>query len=76
MDAAIGAGMNDIRMKFGKRLREIRSRKGVSQEALAADAGPHRTYVSSVERGERNITLLNIYRLAKALGVSPTELLP
>ena len=67
--------MNDVKIKFGKRLREIRGQKGVSQEALAADAGLHRTYVSSVERGERNITLVNIYRLAKALGVKPAELI-
>jgi transcriptional regulator with XRE-family HTH domain len=66
--------MNDVKIKFGKRLREIRGQKGVSQEVLAADAGLHRTYVSSVERGERNITLVNIYRLAKALGVKPAEL--
>jgi transcriptional regulator with XRE-family HTH domain len=54
----------------------VRAKKGVSQEALAHKAGLHRTYVSSVERGERNITILNIYRLAKALQVKPAELLP
>lgn len=68
--------MSELLGKFGKRLRETRNQKGISQEALAAEAGLHRTYVSSVERGERNITLLNIYRLAKALKVKPTELLP
>ena len=68
--------MDDLYKKFGKRLREVRNKKGVSQEALAHLAGLHRTYVSSVERGERNITILNIYRLAKALQVKPAELLP
>lgn len=68
--------MDDLYEKFGKRLREVRTKKGVSQEALAHKAGLHRTYVSSVERGERNITILNIYRLAKALQVKPAELLP
>ncbi len=67
--------MDDVQIKFGKRLREIRLKKGVSQEALAAEAGLHRTYVSSVERGERNITLINIYRLAEALSVKPSDLI-
>ena len=53
----------------------VRTRAGVSQEALAFEAGLHRTYVGSVERGERNISLLNVERLAKALGVEPWELL-
>lgn len=48
---------------------------GLSQEELAARAGLHRTYVSSVERGERNLSLANIHRLADALGVPPSSLL-
>jgi transcriptional regulator with XRE-family HTH domain len=51
------------------RLRELRLRAGLSQEDLALEAGLDRTYVSSVERGERNISLQNIAKLAKALGV-------
>ncbi len=53
----------------------MRRARGLSQEELAHDAGLDRTYVSSCERGRRNIGLLNIYRLAAALRVSPEELL-
>lgn len=68
--------MESIKVKFGQKLRKVRNEVGISQEDLAAEAGLHRTYVSSVERGERNITLINIYRLAKALGVEAKNLLP
>lgn len=60
---------------FGLRLRELRLARGFSQESLADMAGLDRTYVSSCERGQRNISLENIYRLAIALGVEPFELL-
>lgn len=59
------------RKAFGKRLRELREQQGYSQERLAEVAGLHRTYVGDVERGERNIGLDNIWRLAKALGINP-----
>ena len=49
--------------------------RGVSQERLADDCGLHRTYVGGVERGERNISLLNICRVAGALGCTPVELM-
>ena len=58
---------SDVQARFGKRLREIRHKKGLSQERLADLAGLHRTYISGVERGERNISLLNIERLAISL---------
>ena len=58
------------------RLREIRLKKELSQERLAELAGLHRTYVSSVERGERNISLENIDRLANALGEPMAKLMP
>lgn len=60
---------------FGKRLQATRFAKGWSQEKLAFEAGLDRTYVSSVERGHRNISIINIYRLAKALDVAPHILL-
>ena len=62
-------------IRFGQNLRKIRERVGISQEKLAELAGLHRTYVSSVERGERNISLLNIDRLAKALAVPMAKLM-
>jgi transcriptional regulator with XRE-family HTH domain len=64
----------DIRAKFGKRIRELRSGTGWSQERLAHEAGLHTTYISSVERGERNISLVNIQKLARALRVKLDEL--
>lgn len=68
--------MADVMTRFGQRLREIREEAGVSQEKLAEQAGVHRTYVSSVERGKRNVSLVNIERFAAALGVTMGELMP
>jgi transcriptional regulator with XRE-family HTH domain len=61
--------------QFGKEVRLLRRRLGLSQEALAAECGLHRTYIGSVERGERNVSLQNIVRIARALGVPPSWLL-
>ena len=63
------------RLTFAYNLRKIRTAKGISQEKLADLCDLHRTYVSSVERGERNITVDNMARLATALGVDIRELL-
>ena len=60
---------------FGKRVRELRLRVGLSQEELADRACLHRTYVGGIERGERNVGVLNILRLARALKSTSTELL-
>ncbi|WP_082537666.1 helix-turn-helix domain-containing protein [Angustibacter sp. Root456] len=60
---------------FGDRVRAYREQAQLSQEGLAARSGLHRTYVGSVERGERNVSLLNIVHLAEALGVNPGTLL-
>ena len=68
--------MDNLLKRFGERLRTVRLRKGHSQEKLAALAGLHRTFVSSVERGERNISLLNIARLARALEIPLSRLMP
>jgi transcriptional regulator with XRE-family HTH domain len=64
----------EVLVRFGARLRKVRVAKGISQERLAELAGLHRTYVSSVERGSRNISLLNIDKLAVALGVPMARL--
>jgi transcriptional regulator with XRE-family HTH domain len=65
-----------VYVRFGKRLREIREKAGISQEKLAELAGLHRTYVSSVERGKRNISIQNVERLAAALGTTMAQLMP
>jgi len=59
---------------FGATLRAYRQEAGLSQEKLAAKAGLDRTYVGGAERGERNVALINIVRLAEALGVTPADL--
>lgn len=63
------------RLIFAEKLRQTRKAKGISQEKLAELADLHRTYVGSVERGERNITIDNMERLARALGVTIQALL-
>ena len=63
-----------IKQLFGERIRKMRTAKGLSQEALAQEAGLDRTYIGGVERGERNISLINIHKMATALGVPAAEL--
>jgi len=63
-----------IQMNFGERVRALRKQKGLSQESLALACGLDRTYIGGVERGERNLSLLNIYKIAGALGVEAKEL--
>lgn len=65
----------DPRVLFGLRLAELRKAKSLSQERLALESGIARSYLGGVERGQRNIALLNIWRLADALGISPSALL-
>ena len=60
--------------RFGSTVRKYREERGYSQEKLAERAGLHRNYVGGVERGERNVALENIVKLARALSVSPREL--
>lgn len=67
--------MKTIRKRFGERVKALRRAKGLSQEELAFRAGIHRNYLGGVERGERNPALDNIAAIAKALDVTPGELL-
>ena len=66
----------DIRLRFGKRLRELRTEAGLSQEKLAAKAGMARNFVSMVETGQRNVTLATVEKLAKALACRMADLMP
>jgi transcriptional regulator with XRE-family HTH domain len=66
--------MPTLLLIFGDTVRKLRHDKGLSQEKLAELSGLHRTYIGGIERGERNIGLLNIIQLAKALGVVPSAL--
>lgn len=58
-----------VKKDFGKRLRKLREEKGWTQEELADKAGMHFTYIGQIERGVRNPSLINLYKLARALGV-------
>ena len=60
---------------FGKNIKAAREMKGLSQEELAELAGFDRTYISLIERGKRNLSLLNICKFAKAFGIQPHELI-
>lgn len=68
--------MAGIKRQLGKKIKELRLKAGYSQEELAAKAGLHRTYMSDVERGERNVSVENIEKIVKALGVKSSDLLP
>jgi hypothetical protein len=65
----------DPRIQLGKTLRRRRLALGLSQEGLAEKADLHWTYIGGIERGERNVSLLNIVRLARALGITASQLL-
>lgn len=69
--------MDEIRLKrsFGNRCRDLRNRTGMSQERLALSIGMDRSYYASIETGTRNVTLINMAKIAHGLGVSPSELL-
>jgi len=61
-------------VRFGGRVRELRKARGFSQEAFAEHCGLDRTYIGGIERGERNVSLRNIEVIARALGVTVSEL--
>lgn len=64
-----------LQQNLGRSLRRIRLERGLSQEAFADVLGVHRTYYGAVERGDRNLTLVSVERLAEHLGLDPLELL-
>ena len=66
----------DIKTLVGARVRNLREKRGWSQEQLGFRADLHRNYIGGIERGERNVGLVNLGKLAKALGVRPCQLLP
>lgn len=60
---------------FGEELRKIREEKGLSQEQLGFESEYHRTYISQLERGEKNTSLKAVFRISEALGVKPSDLI-
>ena len=64
----------DIRQQVGRNLKGLRKERGWSQEELAFESGLHRTYISGIERGARNPTVLVLWRIAETLNVTMTEL--
>lgn len=69
------AKRKDILERFGTRVRELRRESGWSQEEFAAQCDLDRTYIGGIERGERNVALRNIERIAEALGLSLADLM-
>ncbi|MDP2235502.1 MAG: helix-turn-helix transcriptional regulator [Bacteroidales bacterium] len=65
----------EILIKFGQRVRKLRKEKNLSQEELSFKADLHRTYIGMIERAEKNITLVNIEKIANALNVDINQLL-
>lgn len=65
----------DICKKFGNKVRELRIAQGLSQEILAQKSGLHRTYIGGIERGERNISLINIEKIANVFDISMASLM-
>jgi ribosome-binding protein aMBF1 (putative translation factor) len=76
LSGRVAAVVDPLSIAIGVRLREIREGKGLSQDELAARAGIHRTFVGRVERGETNITMKTLYKIASGLGILVPELLP
>lgn len=66
---------DEVKAAFGRRVKALRRERGLSQMKLAARAGLDSTYITSIEAGRRNVALVNIHKLAAALGVPPEELL-
>ena len=75
MQEWINLPMSNEIIKFGKKLKEVRLKKGLSQGDVARILGVHRSYVSGLERGVRNPSLLTVQKVAKALGVNAKTLI-
>lgn len=71
---AINMTKDDRVLAFGKRVREVRKKQGISQEKLAELAGIDRSYMGNIERGEKNVTLKKVYEICDALDIDITEL--
>jgi len=74
LEASAVAERNKVQKSFGKRLRTLRTEQNLTLEMLAERADLHEKYVGSVERGERNLSLFNVWRLAHGLGITTAEL--
>ena len=72
----MAASRNNVRKQFGEVVRDRRKAQSYSQESFADACGLHRTYIGAIERGERNVSIDNIARIAETLGVSIAELFP
>ena len=72
----MAAQQNNVRKRFGAVVRDHRTAQGYSQESFADACGLHRTYVGAIERGERNVSIDNIARIAETLGVHIADLFP
>jgi len=68
--------MDDIKLLLGNKIKKIRQKQKMSQEELAFESNLHRTYISDIERGSRNVSIKNIEKIARALKVSLKELMP
>lgn len=68
------AAKEKAKRRFGARLRQLRKAQKLSQEKVALKAGIDRSYLGQIERGESNVSLVNIHRIAEALGIEPAEL--
>lgn len=66
---------NELLKSFGQNLKEYRKKSGLSQEGLALECGLDRTYISGIERGKRNVSLINIFKIAQTLRIDPCCLL-